>query len=333
MPKCGSQVPLCDVPIRFDTYIGCTHGCTYCFVKRLSDINDIKVGESINSLRSFINGKRDKATAWCDWDIPIHWGGMSDPFQPCERKHLLSLKALELFRETQYPFIVSTKSTLIAESPWYDVLKETKNVTQISMVCERYDEYERGVADYDSRLKMLPKLSEASKRLIIRIQPYLPEVEKDVIINLQKLKDAGAYGIILEGMKYRTKRADTVKFYGDNVIKKDILASSFRRIRDKAHDIGLVFLSGENRLRSMGDSLTCCGCEGLDGFNINRLNINSYNLGREYIPTESQKTIGTGSVFNVLCQGMETKYGLALKKQSFNDAMERYYRAHKDIVS
>ena len=128
------------------------------------------------------------------------------------------------------------------------------------MVCERYDEYERGVADYDSRLKMLPKLSEASKRLIIRIQPYLPEVEKDVIINLQKLKDAGAYGIILEGMKYRTKRADTVKFYGDNVIKKDILASSFRRIRDKAHDIGLVFLSGENRLRSMGDSLTCCGC-------------------------------------------------------------------------
>lgn len=34
MPNCGSQCWLCDMPIRFDTYKGCTHGCKYCFVQR-----------------------------------------------------------------------------------------------------------------------------------------------------------------------------------------------------------------------------------------------------------------------------------------------------------
>ena len=42
MPKCGSQCYLCDVPIRFDMYVGCSHGCKYCFAKKFEDISKIK---------------------------------------------------------------------------------------------------------------------------------------------------------------------------------------------------------------------------------------------------------------------------------------------------
>ena len=44
------------------------------------------------------------------------------------------------------------------------------------------------------------------KRLIVRVQPFVPEVEKDVIQVLKEYKKAGVYGIVLEGMKYMTKR-------------------------------------------------------------------------------------------------------------------------------
>ena len=27
--SCGSQVILCNLPVRFDTYVGCSHGCRY----------------------------------------------------------------------------------------------------------------------------------------------------------------------------------------------------------------------------------------------------------------------------------------------------------------
>ena len=74
MPDCGSQVFLCDVPIRFDTYEGCSHDCKYCFASRKKSINVIKKGEGKESLINFINGKRTIKTNWADWDIPLHWG-------------------------------------------------------------------------------------------------------------------------------------------------------------------------------------------------------------------------------------------------------------------
>lgn len=72
MPKCGSQCYLCDVPVRFDTYVGCSHGCKYCFAEKFRDMKDIEVGETAKDLQRFIEGKRTPDTNWCDWDIPIH---------------------------------------------------------------------------------------------------------------------------------------------------------------------------------------------------------------------------------------------------------------------
>ena len=67
----------------------------------------------------FIDGQRGESTDWCDWDIPLHWGGVSDPFQPAEKKHGVSLACLKVFAETQYPFVVSTKGTRLLSSPEY----------------------------------------------------------------------------------------------------------------------------------------------------------------------------------------------------------------------
>ena len=332
MPTCGSQMPICDVPIRFDTYKGCSHACTYCFVKRLSDIRDIELGETPKALEDFINGKRTKITSWCDWDIPIHWGGVSDPFQPCERIHKRSLECLKILKSTGYPYIVSTKSILPTEKEYLDEINGSNCVFQISAVCGKYDKYESGASTFEQRLGMMKIMAPIVKRLIVRVQPFVPEVEKDVIQVLKEYKKAGVYGIVLEGMKYKTKRKNTTRFEGDNVLNLPLLKSSFGRIKSEAHEQGLVFLCGENRLRSMGDSLTCCGCDGLEGFAVNTYNINSFNCGRKTAPTEAQKKKGTAGGFITVCTGMEHKYGLALEKASFAETMERYYRKHKGII-
>ena len=96
MPRCGSQVILCDVPIRFDTYQGCSHDCAYCFARKGVILNNIKPDESVKSLKSFITGERTIETKWCDWAIPLHWGGLSDPLQPCEKKYRRTYECLQL---------------------------------------------------------------------------------------------------------------------------------------------------------------------------------------------------------------------------------------------
>ena len=180
MPRCGSQIILCDVPIRYDTYKGCGHACSYCFVGRKVDISKITTDESVKSLAEFIKGKRTLETSWCDWDIPLHWGGMSDPFQPLERIHKRSLDSLKVFAETQYPFIVSTKSALIGEEPYLSLIKKSNCVVQFSIASPQYDKIEQGAATFEQRMNTAAKIA-PYKHVVFRIQPYITQIFTDVV--------------------------------------------------------------------------------------------------------------------------------------------------------
>ena len=330
MPDCGSQCILCDVPIRYDTYEGCSHGCRYCFVQRKADLTDIKRGESAKALKDFINGKRTQVTKWCDWDIPLHWGGMSDPFQPCEKTMRCSYNALKVFADTKYPFIVSTKGKLITDPEYLELLKECNVVVQISAVCSKYDKLERGCPPFLERVEMARTLAPLVPRVIIRMQPYMHEVRKDVLNSLELVADAGVYGVILEGMKFIKKKPGLIKVGGDYCYPKEVLQQDFEQIRDRAHELGLKFFAGENRLRTMGDSLTCCGCDGLEGFRVNKYNLNHLVNGDVQQPTERMTERQTGICFKTLDQ---THAGDMRRKESnFSSEMCRMLKVRRDYV-
>ena len=320
MPRCGSQIILCDVPIRFDTYKGCSHGCMYCFTYKKWNIKNIETDEGSKALKSFIDGFRTTETNWCDFNIPIHWGGMSDPFQPVEVEKGKSLECLRILSETQYPFIVSTKSTLLAEGEYFELIKKSNVVVQISLVCEKYDNIETGAPGWAERVKCIRTIS-PYKRVIARIQPYTPGVFRDVMGALDEYRDAGVYGVIVEGMKYFKKTPKTVKHGGDYVYEADILRGHFEAIKRKAHRLGIRFYCGENRLRSLSDDLCCCGIDGL-GWETNKANLNHYHLDKNNFKyTDRMKAVGTTQVFvNGFFQTQ--KKALVIGKMSYKDVMD-----------
>lgn len=172
------------------------------FCAEKSNLNEIKTDESPESLMAFIKGERTLETKWCDWNIPIHWGGMSDPFQPVEKKIRASYECLKVFAQTHYPFVVSTKGRLVADDEYLDLLSQCNCVVQISMVCSKYDKLEPGCPSYEERLEMLRKVSAHVQRTIVRVQPYMPEVFRDVMQNIPRIAAAGAHGLVIEGMKF-----------------------------------------------------------------------------------------------------------------------------------
>lgn len=293
---CGSQAILCNLPIRFDTYKGCTHGCRYCFAQKKQDIAKIGKGETAESLKNFIEGKRSDTTNWCDWNIPIHWGGMSDPFQPIEKKYRVSYECLKLLAETQYPFVVSTKGRLVAEPEYLDLLEKCNCVVQVSMVCSKYDPLERGCPTYEERLEMVRKLAKRVQRVVVRIQPYMLEVFEDVMKNIPRLAEAGVYGVVVEGMKFFKGKPGMVKIGGDHCYPLPAIRRDFESIRAECHRHGMKFYAGENRLRAMGDDMCCCGIDGLPGFKGNDYNLCMLLNGKNPQPTENMKKVGTGGV-------------------------------------
>ena len=50
--ECGTQVVLCNIPIRFDTYEGCSHECKYCFAQRKKNISHVKKYGTVQSLQA-----------------------------------------------------------------------------------------------------------------------------------------------------------------------------------------------------------------------------------------------------------------------------------------
>lgn len=326
MPQCGSQILICDIPIRFDTYKGCSHACSYCFTQRKIDISKIEMGEGIEALRSFITGKRNLECNWCNWDIPLHWGGLSDPFQPAELIYRRSLEALKLLADTQYPFVVSTKNKIIARSEYLELIKRCNCVVQFSAVCPAYDKIEMGASKFVERLEAAKMIS-PFKRVIIRVQPYTPGTFSDVLKSIDLFHEAGVYGVVFEGIKYFKKKDGTIKLGGDFVYPSEVLKKHFEIFRTKVHSKGMKFYSGENRLRSMGDDLCCCGIDGL-GWKPNKANFNHYIYDRDNFKyDEAMKKDGTSTCFSAMNQDALSKN--ILRESSYAHIMQKYTESRK----
>lgn len=70
---CGSQVILCEYPIRLDTYEA---ALTIALLLRKEQARHsaVKPFHCVEQVKRFVSGKRTLETNWCDWDIPLHWG-------------------------------------------------------------------------------------------------------------------------------------------------------------------------------------------------------------------------------------------------------------------
>jgi len=319
VPQCGSQTILCDLPVHFDTYHGCAHGCTYCFGRAKRDLTAIRPAESVVALRRWIAGERTQETRWCDWRIPLHVGGLSDPLQPIERAQHRTLACLELLAAERYPFVISTKSTLAGESPYLELLAAANAVVQVSLVAPAFDKLEPGAPRYAERLRLLPRLARRVRRVIVRIQPYVPEVLRAVLAALPRYAAAGIHGVIVEGMKCKRAAAGRVKVGADWCLPSDRLRADFERIRDRCHGLGLRFYCAENRLRRLSDDRCCCGVDGLPGFRPNRSNLNALVFDRPVRYTARMRQPGTAGAFKALCQSPTST--VALKGLSFAAVM------------
>lgn len=321
MIECGTQCMICDFPIHLDTYIGCAHDCKYCFAREKQSIKTVRPLDNADALRRFIEGHRTNETRWCDWKIPVHWGSSSDPFQQAELEYRRSREVLEIFAETGYPFIVSTKNPVLAVTEYADLLARCRCVFQISMAAPEYDKLEPGAPTYEERLEAAAALSKVCTRVIARVQPYFTDQYRNVLREIPRYKQAGIYGIIVEGYATRKKQKGLVKDgkYGFPV---EVLAPQFKQIRERAHQNGLRFFCGEDMLRFLGDSMSCCGTEGLDDFRPNTYNVE--HLAHDDPapePTEVMKQTENTRPFRSLCQ--TNAWAKQVRNSTFADLMQQ----------
>lgn len=134
------QFRMCGNPFRIDVYKGCTYGCKYCFANsdNFTSKNNFMISNFDKIERLFYQAfESDKEYKNINIEllrhkVPLHLGGMSDPFQIAEAKYGLTYKLIELTNKYNYPMIISTKASSMPSKYW-DILNPNIHAFQISL--------------------------------------------------------------------------------------------------------------------------------------------------------------------------------------------------------
>jgi len=160
-------------------YIGCEHGCTYCyarFMKRFTGHKeewgrfvDVKINAA-SLLQREIEKKRS-GRVWIS--------GVCDPYQPIEKKYELTRRCLEILSKHGWPVTIQTKSSLVERD--LELLRTFRDI-EVGFTITTADENIREIFEPDSptikeRIETLEKLHSAGLKTYAMIAPLLPKAE------------------------------------------------------------------------------------------------------------------------------------------------------------
>jgi len=170
-----SNIPSIDYVIN--PYIGCQHGCIYCYAEfmiRFTNHKGDKWGEFLD-IKTF-NLNQIKPQKYDGKRILL--SSVTDPYLPLERKYQNTRRILESLIGTSAEISVLTKSQLVIRD--IDLFKKFKNIEvgiSISTLNENFARIiERAASKPTERLEAIKKISEAGIKTYTFISPFFPEI-------------------------------------------------------------------------------------------------------------------------------------------------------------
>ncbi|MGZ3648679.1 MAG: radical SAM protein [Syntrophales bacterium] len=160
-------------------YVGCQHECLYCyakFMKRFTGHKE-KWGEFVDVK---INAPELLASEVKKKKVGRVWvSGVCDPYQPLEKKYMLTKRCLEILVESGWPFTVQTKSALVLRD--IEILKRADDV-EVGFTITTADEkirkiFEPGASPSRERIEALARLHAEGIRTFAMVAPILPGAE------------------------------------------------------------------------------------------------------------------------------------------------------------
>lgn len=179
----GNEGGKCKYPTRLDLYgRGCAHDCKYCYAKSLLQFRGLWLPESPAA------ADPEKVRRKLDTIPPgtvLRLGGMTDCFQPIEKAYGNTCKAIKAMNERRIHYLIVTKSDLVADPEYLDIMDPELAHVQISITATdsaQSASFEKAPSP-DRRIKAIEKLCGGGYDVSVRLSPFIPEYIDTQIIN------------------------------------------------------------------------------------------------------------------------------------------------------
>ena len=182
---------------RLDPYgRGCSHDCCYCYAKSLLDFRGLWNPDSPTPARPMDIRRKIHAI---EPGKVLRIGQMTDPFQPCEREQRVTYSMLKQLNAHRVPYLIVTKSDMVAEDYYIGVLD--KELAHIQITITTTDDalcatYEPHAPAPSRRIKAVEKLSALGYDTQVRLSPFIPE-----FVNLDEINAIQCDKILIEFLK------------------------------------------------------------------------------------------------------------------------------------
>jgi len=194
----GNEGSKCHYSTRLDTYgCGCSHDCSYCYAKSLLSFRNLwKPDEpSIADIRKI----RNKISKMPRVDA-IRLGGMTDCFQPIENMFNVTYETIKALNEKKQPYLIVTKSDLVATDKYLEVLDRDLAHIQITITCFDDDLYTKLAYEKapmpSRRIQAVERLFDEGFDVQVRLSPFIPEY-----VDYERLSDIRCDKLIVEFLR------------------------------------------------------------------------------------------------------------------------------------
>jgi DNA repair photolyase len=174
-----------DIPFNFslNPYRGCEHGCAYCYARPTHEYLGLSAGLDFET-QIFVKEDAPEllrrelmSPRWVPQTVSL--SGVTDPYQPVERRLELTRRCLQVFAEFRNPIGIVTKNALVARD--IDVLKQLSaaNAAMVFLSVTTLDPdlarlMEPRASTPSARLRAMEELSNAGIPVGVLTAPIIP---------------------------------------------------------------------------------------------------------------------------------------------------------------
>lgn len=202
----GAEGNKCYYPTRLDPYgKGCYYNCKYCYAKKLLDFrklwhpNNVAVADFKKIYKQVNRIPRDSV---------VRLGGMTDCFQPVEKKVQNTYKTIKALNKRHIHYLIVTKSSLIATDEYLNILDNELAHIQVSVpstdnkVLHATD----NAPSYEKRIETIETLQKNGYDVSIRLSPFLYET-----CDYDKLNDVKVDKCLVEFLRVTPSIQEMIK--------------------------------------------------------------------------------------------------------------------------
>ena len=366
-----SQFKFCPMAFRVDMYRGCDFGCKYCFAN-MNAFHEIGTGLSVwreadvSRVRKMfelaLETDKDSMSVIVELlrhRVPIHCGGMSDPFQAREWELGLTKELIKISKQYDYPIVFSTKTDHLQDE-YYELLDPKIHAFQVSIMGWTRDyiaRWEGNTPTAQARAEFVQLLrNDVGLWCSVRIQPIINKWEAVALMlalgNLPSYYSIEHLHVIADSwagqealLKYCKGSQSFTQNGGVTEFKAEVKRKNIEFLTRVANAFGVRVGAADNDFHFMSQSRCCCGTDTIGGAFDNYLKFNSCylstgesNVKDLFIPKSNVRrhmNIGKGKptvyVEDVVKQYIKDNLYLIPLEYRADVEKQLYGRAHKKL--